>query len=268
MLQDNKNYLHVLMFLISYGLENILRRFLVFFFYIGRPKFLNPISYYRHRRDNKAKLELESNYPELFEIINRLDNSMDSMDSMGSMGCEYSDYLLLYEFVRKHKPSKILELGSGKSTAAFAYALKQNKNSHGVSGIVTTIEEQVEFYNQAQNSIPTDLNEYVNFIYSPRETSMFGSHVGYYYKEIPSESYDLVYIDGPTLKKDPVTGRKPFNADLIRLISSGIIHQSWVLMDQRIGNLWSYRVLLPDLKFRYDVILKISFARYDIKINS
>ncbi|MBI2047577.1 MAG: hypothetical protein HYT27_00400 [Parcubacteria group bacterium] len=47
-----------------------------------------------------------------------------------STGCSYSDYWVLYNYIKKHKPAEVLECGTGVSTIVMAYAMSENELIH------------------------------------------------------------------------------------------------------------------------------------------
>ena len=51
-----------------------------------------------------------------------------------STGCSYTDYFFLYRLIRKHKPTQVLECGTGVTTLVIAYALNQNELGTGRGG--------------------------------------------------------------------------------------------------------------------------------------
>ena len=115
----------------------------------------------------------------------------------GSTGCSYSDYLILYNYIRDHKPKEILECGTGISTVVMAYAMLENEMDGAPRGRITSMEELEKYYLLAQKLLPQSLKKYVEIVLSPTVEDYYLLFRGMRYKNIPQRSYDFVFIDGP-----------------------------------------------------------------------
>ena len=224
-----------------------------YFYYTARPHILNPIHFLRLISDKNGKSNFKKiDDGDLFRLVEILRKKSQST------GCEYADYLTLYNKVITNKPKSILELGCGISTCVMAYALKKNKDSYGIDGKITTMEESKYYYENFLQIIPNDLKNFIQVIYSERKTKYFtDSDLGCFYNEIPiSESkfgYDFLFIDAPQTKY-PEDEKKCFDADLINLIHDNKLDDCFIILDQRIGTLWTLNKILPFLKLKYNVV--------------
>ena len=108
----------------------------------------------------------------------------------------------LYGFVRALKPEKVLEIGTfeGDTALAIARALKENKLGH-----LTTTD--IHNFGQEEFLMDNNVDKFVTCIkHEPNE----------YLRTIPSESFDMVFIDGSHEYKDVVGDMESANRLLKR----------------------------------------------------
>lgn len=74
--------------------------------------------------ERNAEKKIKAN-PALWKLLQAY------IEKSSSTGCSFSDYLVLYNWVRRHKPKEILECGTGMSTVVLAHALKENYQEEG-----------------------------------------------------------------------------------------------------------------------------------------
>jgi len=125
--------------------------------------------------------------------------------------------LVLYNYVRQHKPKEILECGTGVSTIPMAFALMENERDFNYCGRITSMEEHEEWYNIAQTQLPFELKKYVEIILSPKVEDYYYLFRGVKYKQVPDRKYDFVFVDGPTTSS-PIDGQKTFDFDFINVV--------------------------------------------------
>jgi hypothetical protein len=118
-----------------------------------------------------------------------------------SRGPYFDAYIHLYKWVKRHRPAEILECGTGKSTIAIACAMLEN----GV-GRVTSMEEDMFWYDEAMRMLPEELKPHIEIILSPTERYRVSSinpkfpdrkMRGWRYVDTPIRSYEMVFVDGP-----------------------------------------------------------------------
>lgn len=243
---------------------SLLRFLKLYFYYTGRPKYLNPIFYLRLIANFIYHQKLiRVNDGELIDLVQEL------LKKSKSTSCNYADLYLLYYYVIYRKPISILELGSGISTVVMAYALDKLNTIHGIQGKITTMEESEFYYNDFIKIIPNHLTKYINPILSPRVTSIYQGVKACSYKEIPSckHGYELVFIDGPQthLPTDPI---KAFDSDLIFLIRDNKLRNPLILLDQRISSMLMLNKFIPNLDLRYNPINMLSKVILDTKFHN
>ena len=181
-----------------------------------------------------------------------------------STGVSFSDYKVLYDVIKKHKPKNVLELGSGISSIIMAYALKENFLETKTRGLLETYEEDSFYFKQIKNIIRKDLKEFVNFNFSKRITKRILNMKASMYKSVKIKEYDFIFIDGPTLwsKNEKKIGHKSFNADILRILSKIKKPPKLILLDKKIGTMWALRKCLPytSLDFNFiKVLVKIDY---------
>lgn len=178
-----------------------------------------------------------------------------------SRGGEWSDYLEIYQTIRRNKPTEALELGSGVTSFVIAYALHKNKNENGVQGKLTSMENLEFFHEQIKSFFPHEFSSYVNFVLSERKEKMYGDDLlGCYYESIPDISFDFIFVDGPAERLSK-TSKKAFNSDLINLVKDRKLTSFVGLIDQRISAYRAYKKLLPEITLRYMPLRKMTFFK-------
>jgi hypothetical protein len=175
-----------------------------------------------------------------------------------STGASFSDYAVLYHWVRKHRPQEVLECGTGVTTVVIAQALKENHKEYGVKGRVTSMEEDEKYFDVARSIFPEILRDYAEIILSPAIEDHYHIFRGTRYKDIPERPYEFVFIDGPILHMDPKGDDVAFSMDLVRLIAKSERPISAVV-DTRTVTCFVYSLLFPRT-FRYDYLRKIGIV--------
>ncbi len=132
-------------------------------------------------------------------------------------GAAFSDYLTLFEQVRRHRPADILECGTGISTVVLAQALRVNEAEGHRRGRITSMEDNEGWYALAKANLPTRLVPYVDLVHSRKVDGYYKLFRGVQYEHVPDRPYDFVFSDGPD-RRSPVTGDKLFNLDLINVV--------------------------------------------------
>lgn len=198
---------------------------------------------YRRYLNNHARSVLQRYHKELRNVI-------DAYDKCSIFtGCSYSDYTVLYNWVRRNKPKEILECGTGISTAVMAYALMENEKEDGEIGRITSMEEDENYYQHARGLMPTALRRHVEFVLSPTVEDVYSIFRGMRYRDTPERPYEFVFIDGPSIKA-PSDNTMTFDFDLIRIVEksqnpvSAIIdmrRSTCFVFSHVFGNKFSYR---------------------------
>jgi hypothetical protein len=118
------------------------------------------------------------------------------LSKTSSTGISWSDFWVLYNFVRLNKPKSVLECGPGASTLVISLALEENEKD-GYPGSIIAMEEMEKYLELSIKLLPKNLHRYVKFILSPRIDDYYEIFRGVRYRDIPNEDFDFVFIDGP-----------------------------------------------------------------------
>jgi len=201
---------------------------------------------YHHYLNAKAQRQLQANkglWKVLTDYINRL----------SSRGCSYSDYWVLYQYVRKNKPKEILELGTGVTTIVMAYALEENG-----FGRITSMEDIEKYTSMAIDLLPSRFKKNVDIVHSPKVEKVYQIFRGVAYKEIPDRSYDFIFVDGPSTRSitDDV---KTFDFDLIHIIEKAK-KPITAIIDNRKSTCFVLQNILEDSKFHFDYTYSMGFV--------
>ena len=159
-----------------------------------------------------------------------------------STGCDYTDYLALYSYIRTHKPTEVLELGSGLTTSLIAQALKENGG-----GRLTSMEDVEKYYQITLDGIPPDLKPFIDLRLSPAIEGRYGPFCGVMYRDIPDRPYDFVLIDGPYHDAE-----KSFNLDILHILEK-TTRPLTAYIDSRTGSCFIYHLVLGT-KFSFNYL--------------
>lgn len=173
-------------------------------------------------------------------------------------GASYSDYLTLYQQVRRWKPREILECGTGISTLVLAHALIDNARDGAPMGRITSMEDHEDWYHAAKDALPASLDGIVELVHSPKEDGFHRIFRGVRYHDVPRREYDFVFSDGPD-RHSPVTGEKLFNLDLIDVIGR-TEKPLRAVVDNHYLTFWVLQKLLGTERARYDVWRRLMFV--------
>jgi hypothetical protein len=180
------------------------------------------------------------------------------LEKTRSTGCNYSDYLILYDYIKKHRPGEILECGTGVSTVIMAYALMENHKSGLGRGRITSMENMDEWYEEAVKLMPRQLKEYVELVYSEKTEYCYSIFRGVGYKDVPKIEYDFVFIDGPGTTA-PSDGTTSFDFDFINVVRRSN-KPVFGIVDKRMGTCYVLQKVFGVDKVKYDAKLDLGFV--------
>ena len=116
------------------------------------------------------------------------------------------------------KPKDVLECGTGITTVVLAQALIENaKEGGGPVERVTSMEDDLDWFEVARSRLPEDVACAVDMVHSPKVDGFYKCFRGACYESVPERDYDFVFSDGPD-RHYPVNGDKLFNLDLINVV--------------------------------------------------
>lgn len=113
---------------------------------------------------------------------------------------DFADLWFLYQVVRRRKPRRILEFGSGCSTVIMAQALWDNqRESSRSSGYLYSVDADPYWAEVTARSMPTRLQGFCEIWYSPLVEVTYLGTPAFRHAKIPDVAPDLLYLDGPAL---------------------------------------------------------------------
>jgi hypothetical protein len=179
-------------------------------------------------------------------------------DKSNSIGCSYSDYSILYDYIKRYKPREVLECGTGVSTIVMAYALMENEKLWNLRGRIISMEHVEKWYKHAIEFMPVQLNEYVSIVYSEKKEYYYTIFRGVGYKNIPDIKYDFVFIDGPGTIA-PSDNTRSFDFDYINIVMKSD-KPVFGIIDNRIGTCYVIQKIFGVDKVKYDQKLGLGFV--------
>jgi predicted O-methyltransferase YrrM len=129
--------------------------------------------------------------------------------------------LYLYRVVRERKPDLILECGSGVSTLIMAYALSENG-----SGRIVSLEHSEQYFKTTLEWLDTHgVADLVDLRLAPLVPVQVdaGEWIWYNPAQLPDETIDLVFVDGPPESTGPQARYPAFPLLHSRLASGALI---------------------------------------------
>lgn len=213
----------------------------------------------RRRIENAALKRLQANEG-LWSLLE------DYLAKTESKGCHYTDYDVLYRYIREARPREILECGTGTSTLVVAYALLENARD-GVEGRVTSMEEREFWFEMAERLLPDELRDYTDLRLSPKVEEGYTIFRGMRYAELPERRYDFVFTDGPgTLALSD--GTRSFDFDYLHVVRRSE-HPVFGIVDGRLTTCYILQKVFGPEKFRFDVFRNLGYvgpcSRHDMR---
>ncbi|WP_375571407.1 hypothetical protein ABWH92_01245 [Ahrensia marina] len=150
-------------------------------------------------------------YRSLFQCTNEI---VTRYRTIGGLTHRYQVYKLieLQRILEEHQPERILELGAGTTTALLAIYVKQSKHR-----ALTTIDESDKWLEQAKKLAGiVDFDKQFQMISTDAVADIKIPAVRY--AKVPIEAYDLVLIDGPSLRIDGNQRKDAINDNIFDLI--------------------------------------------------
>jgi predicted O-methyltransferase YrrM len=182
-------------------------------------------------------------------------------------GASYSDYLTLYQEVRRWRPREVLECGTGISTVVLAQALLDNAEEGAPLGRLTSLEDDPHWYATAKAALPADLGGVVDLVNPGKVDGHYKIFRGVRYDHVPERDYDFVFSDGPD-RHSPVDGQKLFNLDLIDVIGRSD-RPLRAVVDNHYLTFYILQKVLGTENARYDVWRRLMFVgpvtRHDLR---
>jgi hypothetical protein len=111
------------------------------------------------------------------------------------------DHSYLFEYIKEHRPRRVIEFGSGKSTWIIAKAMEMycwDKYEGNIE--LVSMEHHEGWYNKHISNLPNmkidHFDEFVSMILSPIEEFRHRFIVGLVYSDMPMRQFDFCFVDG------------------------------------------------------------------------
>jgi len=191
------------------------------------------------------------------------------LESSKSIGCSYSDYWILYSYIKKHKPREILECGTGVSTIVMAHALMENEKEGHLRARITSMEDQEVWYEHAHKIMPDHLRPYVELVLGERTEYCYTIFRGVGYRELPDRPYEFVFVDGPQTQA-PSDGKVTFDFDYINVVMKSD-NPVFGIVDKRYATSYVLQKIFGSDKVRfsprYELCFVGPFTKQDLRGN-
>ena len=187
----------------------------------------------RHRAQNAAA------YADIDEILARF-------RSAGGLKHDFQPYKLfqLKQLLEQYRPPSMLELGSGSSTAVFAQHIRE------YGGGLCSVDESEQWMMNAMKLAGIEAaDKRFELRHCAAKTGTFKNLVCVGYGLAAQKEFDLVFVDGPSLRFDGVKRKDAINDDVFR-IADGLRPPRTIVVDGRYATV---RALEQHLQGRYEI---------------
>lgn len=151
------------------------------------------------------------------EAYRRIDSILEAFRTAGGLKHDYQAYKLhsLREILLAQRPRRILELGTGTSTAVFADYVRE----HG--GELWSIDESAEWLgNSRRLAAIEEGDDRFHLLHADKRVVRDGGRpveIGYDL-ELGAEGFELVLVDGPSLRIDGERFKGAVNPDIFDIV--------------------------------------------------
>jgi hypothetical protein len=162
-------------------------------------------------------------------------------DEYGTTGVSSGDIAFLHNYIKVHKPRRVIEFGTGKSTWVIAKCMERYCwDAYGGDISLISMEELQFWYDQQLRFLPkkefSHFDQFVRIVRSETELFHFGFVAGTSYKNTPIEHFDFCFVDGPNPKGT-------CNMDFIKLVAASELPMT-ALIDNRKSTQMAYAALI------------------------
>ncbi|MGD9867080.1 MAG: hypothetical protein AB7U38_03665 [Hyphomicrobiales bacterium] len=162
-------------------------------------------------------------------------------DAYATTGVSGGDIAFLHNYIREHRPRRVIEFGTGKSTWVIARCMELYCWDRYDGDIrLVSMEESDYWYDEQLKYFPKHeiphFDDFVEVVLSGVEDYRYGHIVGKSYVNTPREHFDFGFVDGPD-------AHGTCNMDLIKLVEVADKPVSAVV-DNRKSTQIAYAVLL------------------------
>ena len=171
------------------------------------------------------KLRNKNNYKYVVNILKRYKSIS------GALSHPFQEYKLyeLNEITNKCKPESILEFGSGSSSCIFAHYVKENRVN------LICVDESRKWLEHTKKIIAELIGDSGNiqYIHAQKIEDPLSEPKRTFYNYTIKSKYDLVYIDGPSLRINNIKNKKVINSNIVEMIIKGGYKPKIIVVDGR-----------------------------------
>ena len=169
--------------------------------------------YLKRKKHEKLHAKSRKSNPKAYAFIDKV---IEEFHSGGGLKHNYQAYKLycLRNILWEVKPKKILELGTGTTSVVLADYCNTNDCS------LTSVDENEKWLKHTKTLIEK-ITGYkgVNYIFSKRKHRVEGEKLFFSYEiAIDQNDYDLILVDGPSMRLNGVRRKDGICEDTIQLI--------------------------------------------------
>lgn len=209
----------------------------------------------RHLYDRRVRQIHQGHRARHAEDYARIDAILKEFRTAGGLKHDYQAYKLfsLWQLLLAERPQRLLEFGSGTSTALFADYIR------GFDGELWSVDESPEWLANSRRLAAIEDGDR-RFVLRHAEKRItrrndVPTEIGYDI-DLGDQTFDLVLVDGPSLRVDGQRFKQAINPDVFRLIEH--TPPPMILVDIRAATVDAIAERVPELYqcARSDVILK------------
>lgn len=181
------------------------------------------------------------------KVIDRLGLSRQFTDDYTAIGTSSGDIAFLHDYIKRHRPRRVIEFGSGKSTWIIAKCMERYCWSEYSGDIqFVSMEESQYWHDQHVKFLPKEsfehFDEFVTMVCSKTENYQCKFISGLAYRDTPIEHFDFCFVDGPEVPEG-------CDMDFVKLVVSSDKPMT-ALIDKRKRTQIAYAALFGKTKMK------------------
>lgn len=186
----------------------------------------------------------------LFTTLPGVEQEMaDYARKSDTTGTKYPTLWRAVSIILSHKPSMILECGTGMSTIVLAAALdKLRLGDPGYRGRIVSMESVESWFEMARKNLPKKYADTVEIVLGPRVKDEFMFFRGYRHSNIPALDYDFVFLDGPDYNDDDGSA---FCTDVFHVLETTSAPLVRGVIDTRVSSVYVLQTVFGRSAIRY-----------------
>jgi hypothetical protein len=206
-----------------------------------RPLYVAPRGAQDYRKAHAQRREALADAGRL--LIERMKLNLDS----DMLGAGVTDYAALYGYVTQRRPARVLELGTGITTAVMAAAMEEIGH-----GKLVTVDHIQQYSNEGRALLSNPQKARVDFVVAAVVTEEFKGSTALHYRDVPAMDYDMIFVDGPPV----IFGRTQYpSTDAMHVVARSD-RPIDIIVDRRLQTLNHYSLWL-DCDVVFDAALSL-----------